>query len=107
MLCIKYLDKPAVLLALWQHARYLPHIFAMEDKPCATYATCKRDIQHMNQAIKLTTYYGKRIAIDLSSDMCDIRSYEAEHGPHTAQAAIQQLQTEQVKQCVCVFYKHH
>jgi hypothetical protein len=105
MLCIKYLDKPAVLHALWQHARYLPHIFAMEEKPHATYAICKRDIQYMGSVIKLTTYYGKRINVDLSGDLCDIRSYEAEHGP--VLAIIQQLQTEQVKQCVCVFYKHH
>ena len=106
MLRIKYLDKAAVLLALWQRARYLPHIFSLEDKPTATYLICQQTIRHMNGAVKLTTYYGKRIAIDLTGPQCDTTAYDREHGKHQARDAIQELQAEQIKQCVIVFYKH-
>ena len=106
-LYIKYLDKALILLELWQEARYLPHIYSMKEHPELTLAICKRDIEQMraNGSMKLTTYYGKKLLINLSDDSFDPTGYEEEQGYQRATKVIHKLQKQQVTHCILCYFK--
>lgn len=106
-LYIKYLDKSLILLELWQQARYLPHIYSMKEHPELTLEICQRDIEQMraNGSMKLTTYYGKKLSINLSDDVFDSAKYEEEQGYQRATQIIHKLQKQQVMRCVLHYFK--
>ena len=106
-LYIKYLDRSIILFELWQQARYLPHIYSMKEHPELTLEICKRDIKQMraNGSMKLTTYYGKRLSINLSDDVFDPIGYEEEQGYQRATQIIHKLQKQQVTHCILRYFK--
>ena len=99
------MNKAAILLELWKCARYLPHIYSMAERPAPTLPICTRDIAQMraNGSMKITTYYGKRLSVDLSGDVFDPTSYE--EGVHHACDIIHMLQKQAVINCIITYFK--
>jgi hypothetical protein len=55
--------------------------------------------------MKLTTYYGKRLSINLSDVVFDPVKYEEEQGYQRATQIIHKLQKQQVTHCILRYYK--
>jgi hypothetical protein len=103
--CIKYLDRAELLYMLWQHAWYLPFmpLDQLDQQYWCTLRICRVDIANMilNKKLVITTYYGKRLNLDLSGDTLDLTAYVAQHG----EPPIADLQKKTLRSAIMAYYK--
>jgi len=108
MIYIKYLPKNKLLFELWKYARPSHYMYYCPEKiPSLTLEQATLDIYYMiknNRPIKLTTYYGRLLHINLSNDYVNCDLYNLLNGrQYLAERIIQQI----IYQELCLCYKKY
>lgn len=100
-ICIKYIPKDLLLYELWRHADKIPEL---EFVKCnLTLKKARRDLKYMiinNRKLHLTTYYGKALFIDISSDYLDPFAYDMYNADGLAQKVIAVLKIQQLEKII-------
>ena len=89
---IKYIPKDKLLYQLWKYAKKANHFYHCNDKaPILTEQQARDDINYMiqdNRPLELTTYYGRLIFVNISSDYLDTFTYNMYNGDDMAERII-------------------
>jgi len=109
---IKYIPKDQLLYELWNAARWTK-CFAVDPtiaKPRLTLKKVRRDINYMivaNRNIDLTTYYGKKICMNLTNNTCNVAYYNLHNGYGAATKVIDKLKIDQLQKTITRFFTYY
>jgi hypothetical protein len=104
MIYIKNLPKDILLYRLWYNAKYIKYLKNLKINLNLKRAKKDIDIMLINERkLNLTTYYGKRLFIDLSSDYLDILAYEASNGRGIAIKIINDMKKEEIIKIIALY----
>ena len=105
---IKYLPKDKLLYYLWRGARLSTYFVYCNDKiPILTLSKARRDINYMLQNksdIKLTTYYGRPLFINISTHWISSDDYNIYNGKNTLERIVKRIKLEEMQKSILRYY---
>lgn len=105
---IKYLPKEIILYNLWKYAKPTHYMYYCKELiPKLSIEQTKIDIKQMMKEfniIYLTSYYGKYLFVDLSSDYLDVSYYNIYNGRGLAEKIINRIKKEELNKGILRFY---
>ena len=108
---IGLLPKDELLLALWKEARVAQYFYNCPEKlEELTLDVVRCDINNMimnGRDIDLTTYHGKLLYINITSDTIDIADYNMYNGIGKAEKIINNLKKIELEKTALNYYKFY
>lgn len=107
---IGYIPKDKLMFELWKFARKSPYHYYLPNiaDPKVTLDEIRNDINFMienNREIDITTYHGKLLFINITTDTVDTKQYNMYNGTRAAENIIRKLKLEELEKSILNYYK--